>query len=116
MKKTIKHERNIEVFKYLPSIKNSNFYTFYRRILVVFDEDLDCRVLDFINQLPDDIRKQLLCVSEAEGSLGLLWENDIPKGYNVNNGIQLEFDTDCWSIVESNVLNTLGQPNGTKSL
>ena len=82
----------------------------YRNILVQWDEDLDKRVLDFIDQLSDEIREQLVAVQEHEGSLGLVWKNKVPEGYQVGRGVEVKVDipdvpnaVDVWMILTSKV-------------
>ncbi len=56
--------------------------SFYRGALVVWDEDFDTRVLDFLDELPDDVRLHLFAVSEHEGTLGLAWKSTPPRGFH----------------------------------
>jgi hypothetical protein len=60
--------------------------------MVQWDEDEDERVLTFIDELPEEIRCQLAIVQEHEGSLGLIWHNSVPSGFNEGEEFEVEGD------------------------
>jgi hypothetical protein len=69
-------------------------FSLYRAVLVQWDEDEDSRVLKFIDNLPDNIRNELLVIQEHEAGLGLLWKTHVPVGYE--EGREFEIDGDIW--------------------
>lgn len=74
-------------------------FSVYRSVLIQWDDDEDERVLDFIDQLPEPIREQLVATQEHEGVLGLLWRDRIPVGYHVNASIKVA--DDVWTVAKS---------------
>jgi hypothetical protein len=54
---------------------------YHEGVFVQWDEDYDRRVLGFIMSIPPDIRKYLIVIQEHKASLGLIWENNVPIGY-----------------------------------
>lgn len=74
----------------------------YRNVLVQWDEDHDERVLQFIDELPDEIRNNLAVVQEHEGGLSLLWNVDIPRAYATDGETCVDGDT--WHIFSSRAL------------
>ena len=79
--------------------------TIYRGVLVQWDEDKDERVLTFINELADRVRRQLAIVQEHEGCLGLVWHTSEPSGYEM--GEEFEVEGDFWVIQTSNTAKRL---------
>lgn len=71
----------------------------YMGVLVFFDDDLDTRVLDFIDDLSDHLRIKLYAVGEHEGSLSMVWKCKPPKGMREDD--QVTVCGDVWSIYES---------------
>ncbi len=74
-------------------------FSIYNGVLVQWDEDEDKRVLTFIDDLPEELRCQLAIVQEHEGSLGLIWHNSVPSGFD--EGEEVEVEGDFWVIQKS---------------
>ena len=73
---------------------------YYEGVFVQWDEDLDDRVLGFIESIPPDIRKSLIVIQEHKATLGFIWKNEVPIGYEEG----VDFDTpcgDCWYVGSS---------------
>ena len=49
---------------------------FYKKCFVVFDEDMDERILDLIDNLPDEDINDIVTIGEHEGTLSILWKNE----------------------------------------
>jgi hypothetical protein len=82
------------------SVKGFSYgFTVYRGVLIQWDEDEDRRILTFIDQLPSGVRRSLSIVQEHEGSLGLVWRNRVPEGYEV--GREFEVEGDFWVVEKS---------------
>ena len=58
---------------------------YYEGVFVQWDEDYDERVLGIIMSIPPDIRKSLIVIQEHKASLGLIWKNKVPIGYEVDS-------------------------------
>ena len=71
----------------------------YKGVLVLWDEDQDARVLEFVDQVAEGDRTKLLAVQEHEANLYLLWRGEIPEQYTQSKMVELE--NDFWEIVES---------------
>jgi hypothetical protein len=79
-------------------------FSYYKGVLILWDEDHDQRIVKWIESLPSPIRNQLLCAHEHEGTIGLAWRrNKIPQKYKEGNSVLV--DGDCWTIIESHVPN-----------
>ncbi|MFH1024600.1 MAG: hypothetical protein V1809_14560, partial [Planctomycetota bacterium] len=72
-------------------------FSVYQDVLVRWDEDRDPRVLDFIDDLPPALRKNLAVVQEHEASLSLRWKGRVPTGFE--EGVLVEVGDDTWEIV-----------------
>lgn len=71
----------------------------YRGIIVLWDENFDPRVLEFIDALPSEVMTQLVVISEHEGCVTFVWEEEIPDGYE--EGEMLEAPEDLWTVFSS---------------
>jgi len=79
-------------------------FSYYKGVLVLWDEDHDQRIISWIESLQLPIRNQLLCCHEHEGTIGLAWRrNKIPAKYKAGKSVLVEGD--CWTIIESIVPN-----------
>jgi len=77
----------------------------YRDVLVLWDEDYDTRVLDFIDDMGTVYRDNLLAVRENKGSLDLRWKADQPIPSELQpHGDGVEVGNDCWSVSSSTVV------------
>lgn len=74
--------------------------TMHRNVLVVWDEDRDLRVLQWIEAQSCEIVDELLVVSEHKGSLWLMWKLLVPEGYETDTSVGCPCG-DVWTIHES---------------
>jgi hypothetical protein len=74
-------------------------FSIYREILILWDDEEDRRVFDFIDEMRENDREFLLVASPHEGSISLCWNSDVPYGYKPNDSI--EFSCDIWSVFKS---------------
>jgi hypothetical protein len=74
---------------------------YHEGVFVQWDEDHDDRVLSFIDTIPANIQKSLIAVQEHKGSLGLIWRNLVPVGYEVDDWVINGADGDNWIIMTS---------------
>jgi hypothetical protein len=67
---------------------------------------MDRRVLGFIDDLPRVLRKQLLAVHEREGTLELLWAQEVPRQYREGEELDVDHEGggDVWTINESTAI------------
>lgn len=77
-------------------------FSIYKGILIQWDEDTDIRILDFIDDMEEWLRIELLIIQEHEAGLYLRWKDDnyIPPEYEEGKSIDVR-DGDVWSIMES---------------
>lgn len=73
----------------------------HRGVVVVWDEDHDSRILDWIDDQPPVVISELIAVQEHEGSICMAWASDPPIGYREGDGGFNVRDGDSWSIYES---------------
>lgn len=85
-------------------------FSIYRGVLIQWDEDKDKRILTFIDQLTAGIRCQLAIVQEHEGSLGLIWRQAVPSGYEA--GKEFEVEGDYWVVQKSKAAKRSSKPQG----
>ena len=83
----------------LPISGAGSGFSLHRGVLVQWDEDEDDRILTFIDELPEQIRQQLLVAHEHEAGLSLLWQDSVPEGFE--EGKDIDVDGDCWVILSS---------------
>lgn len=85
-------------------------FSIYKGILVIWDEDIDGRVLRFIEELPTHLSDKLVLVAESEGVLFLRWDSaHLPGGVvpaSFKDGQMVDVGNDSWDIQESRVLAT----------
>lgn len=94
---------------YLSSVMQGGFpvgehnqITLYRGVLVVFDEDVDTRVLTWLDEQPCEVVDTLFMVQEHEGSLTLLWKKAMPA--HLKEGDSVDVDGDVWSVFVSKLV------------
>ncbi len=81
---------------------NENYaFSIYKNTCVVWDDDLDHRVLDLVDHMPDLIQEELVAIYERKGDLNILWDNYVPAGYGKNVTLDVPIDTDFWVISKS---------------
>ena len=74
-------------------------FSLYKGVLIQWDEDQDERILKFIDLSPDAVRARLLVAQEHEASIGLLWKDSVPSGFE--DGSEWQVDEDIWHVTES---------------
>lgn len=82
--------------------KYSDSYSIYRNILIQWDDDHDNRILDFVDDMTESHRQELLVINERKGTISFLWKKDIPSIYADDSmgGVESR-DGDYWSIYSS---------------
>jgi hypothetical protein len=75
-------------------------FSLYQGILVIWDEDQDTRVLDFIDNLLPEAQEQLLVVQEHEGCIRFVWDHYCPHECEG----EIEVRNDSWCVESSLVL------------
>ena len=90
---------------YKKSFRNTTVFnnpcSLYNGVLVIWDDDFDDRIFDFIDSMQELDREMLLACSERKGMLELIWKRDtfIPTFYNQGN--YYDVATDTWYIQAS---------------
>jgi len=95
-------------------MRNNFGASLYRGVLVQWDEDHDERILDVIDNMPARVIDHLLVVAESEGSIGFLWEGEIPAGYSEWGEVEPP-DGDCWSIWMSVAVHPIAEQRNLRS-
>lgn len=81
-------------------------FSIYKDVLICWDEDRDTRVVNVIDQILENdcnFEDNLIAISETEGTVTFLWKDYEPAGYE--NGEDIKVLADCWSIMDSQILN-----------
>ncbi len=76
-------------------------FSIYKNVCVIWDDDFDHRVLDLIDGMPAFILKELFAIQEHKGGVCLLWQEDVPSGYEQDVFLDVPDDTDSWVILRS---------------
>ena len=82
-------------------------FSVYRGVVVVWDEDMDQRVLGVVDKMSDKDRMNLYAIHEREGSVSMWWRDKVPRKYRADvgsKGISVPNDNDWWSIYVSRQL------------
>jgi hypothetical protein len=75
-------------------------FSIYKSTLIRWDEDSDdVRILQFIDELANDIREELLVCQQHEGTVQFIWKSQVPQGYEKGCGVDVAGDG--WYILES---------------
>jgi hypothetical protein len=74
-------------------------FSIWRGVVIQWDEDMDTRVLRFVDAMEDSDRENLLSCYEHEGGLTLLWKEGVPQKYLKTQSIEVMGDV--WGICES---------------
>ncbi len=94
-------------------LPGGEFLSRYMGVLVVWDRDMDHRVLRFIEDLPDHERRRLVACRESKGGLDLVWARDVPERFEAENaGITVAGD--WWTVYSNTDLQRTGvmSPSG----
>lgn len=83
-------------------------FTFYRGVMVAWDEDTDQRVLQFIDLHERRVMPWLAFIRERKGMLDMIWHDYIPTGFE--SGKSPDVIGDCWTINNSFVKSEIGTP------
>jgi len=63
---------------------SKNGFTLYKNVMIVWSEmDKTDEVLRFIDGLSEDIRKELLLVSNQNGSVDFVWNDKTPSSFHL---------------------------------
>lgn len=81
-------------------------FSVYRDTLVVWDERHDERILEVLDNLPEDHLDKLLVVNYHKGTISFIWEGPAPPGYDPGyEGVDTP-DGDWWVVHSSESLYT----------
>jgi hypothetical protein len=99
--KKIDRETFLSVLKHFDGWRYNGF-SFYKDVIIVWDEDTDNRIVLFLDSLDETQLDNLICVSEAEGGLTLIWarelENQSPYPQDVEISDPNNWGDDSWNI------------------
>jgi len=59
-------------WKQLPN--EGQLMSLYRGVIVCWDEDIDTRVLEFVDNMPTHLRERLIAIGENQASVSFLWK------------------------------------------
>ena len=105
--------RGLRMAVYWPQVRlddcnpEDHGFSVYRGVIVVWDEDMDQRVLAVVDSLSDKDRMNLYAIREHEGSVSMWWRVKVPRKYRADlrpAGISVPNDNDWWSIYVSRQL------------
>ena len=84
-------------FDELPRMgQNSNSFSIYRGVMIVWDEDEDTRIIEWVNSLDDIDREWLLVAHEHEGNIQTIWsQRPYPHHFEGNS---YEVACDVWTV------------------
>jgi len=90
---------------YKKSFRNTTVFnnpcSLYNGVLVIWDDDFDDRIFDFIDSLSEPVRKMLLACSERKGMLELIWKRNTLIPSELAEGQCIDVATDVWYIEAS---------------
>jgi len=70
----------------------------YRNIIVIWDKDYDTRLLACSNSLSSSIHFNVYCIFQNKGEIRILFKDNIPSKYTVDQYISVQKDS--WKITE----------------
>jgi len=70
--------------------QNKFGFSIYKNVLIQWDEDYDKRILNFIDQMPEKYRNNLLFCHEHEANLLLFWCKEVPVKYREDEEIEVK--------------------------
>jgi len=74
----------------------------YQKTIILLDDDYDKRVIEWVGNLPESIRKNLVIANEHEGSLYLYWRYSVPEEYSQEKIVDVPDDQ--WTISRSELV------------
>ena len=88
-------------------------FSLYQGVLVIWDDDYDQRVLQWIDSLNPYIRAALYCVAERKGELYLRWRGSVvPEAFAESyEGTHIDAPDDVWVIIESTAIESEDRPS-----
>jgi len=112
MREIMRVVRSVKAYRYreLPKLEmtpEEAGFSIYRGVVVRWDEDYDARVLDFIDRLSLEDRKNLVAVQEHEESIAFRWEDHVP--IELDEGKNILIDGDVWTVIESIVVEDVAE-------
>jgi hypothetical protein len=96
---------DIQQLLHYSNIKDEDF-SIYKNVLVHWDEDHDDRVLQWLNELPEQVIEKLVYVRECEGCVNFIWSDLLPEP-PYQDGFEIEGD--FWTVNNAIVLPSFPQ-------
>ena len=78
-----------------------NAFSIYKNTCVIWDDDLDYRILDLIDHMSDFDQQELVAIYEHEGGVNLLWLNNVEIEYKEGVYLDVPCDMDSWIVLKS---------------
>lgn len=78
----------------------STYFSLYRGIVIHWKEYPETRLLDFIDDIPQPYREQLMATSYCKGSIYFTWKGNVPEEYKEGKYVTAR-DKDEWRVMES---------------
>jgi hypothetical protein len=72
-------------------------YEVYKDVVIVWDEDHDPRIKNFIDDLSHDDRDNLIMCGESKGDLTLWWAYQVPESFQEKKSVSVA-NNDSWNI------------------
>lgn len=76
----------------------------YKKVILAYDPDLDQRLKEVVDRVDIYFRHDLMAVHECDGSLTMIWKNNVPEPFLTGNSIATTYSDgslDHWCIVHS---------------
>lgn len=90
------YDYDIDDAIHMLNIMKSDGSFLYKNVIVIFDEDKDLRIFDFIDRLPEYARQQILFLRETQANVDIFWKS---SGKLYTKKIQdIDIGGDTWTI------------------
>lgn len=79
----------------------NNPCSLYNGVLIIWDNDYDDRIFDFVDSLVEPVREMLLACNERKGMLELIWKQNKFIPDHLAEGESVDIAGDTWHILSS---------------
>ena len=97
---------NISSLKHDPK---STYFSLYRGIIIHWSDYAETRLLDFIDDMPQSDREQLITTSYHKGGIWFTWRGNVPAAYKQGEAVMTRDNNDQWSVMESIGMGFIGE-------